>query len=57
MIDPELYRSQQIEPREQTLVAVKSPSLFRAGYASMLKRVLHLGYARGLPGIFLRCRL
>jgi microcystin degradation protein MlrC len=45
--DPELYRSQQIEPREQDVVAVKSPSLFRPGYASMLGRVLHLD----MPGV------
>ena len=50
VIDPELYRSQQIEPREQDVVAVKSPSLFRPGYASMLVRVVHLdmpGACRG----------
>jgi microcystin degradation protein MlrC len=46
-VDPELYRSQQIEPREQDLVAVKSPTLFRPGYASMLGAVLHLD----MPGV------
>jgi microcystin degradation protein MlrC len=49
-IDPELYRSQGIEPSEQDLVAVKSPTLFRPGYASMLNRVIHLdmaGVSRG----------
>jgi microcystin degradation protein MlrC len=47
VIDPELYRSQQIEPGEQDIVAVKSPTLFRPGYASMLHRVLHLD----MPGV------
>lgn len=47
VIDPELYRSQHIEPREQDIIAVKSPSLFRPGYASMLGRVLHLD----MPGV------
>jgi microcystin degradation protein MlrC len=47
VIDPELYRSQQIEPGEQDIVAVKSPTLFRPGYASMLGRVLHLD----MPGV------
>jgi len=52
VIDPELYRSQQIEPREQDVVAVKSPTLFRPGYASMLGHVLHLD----LPGRSIRLR-
>ncbi len=47
VIDPELYRSQQIEPAEQDIVAVKSPTLFRPGYASMLGHVLHLD----MPGV------
>ena len=47
VIDPELYRSQQIEPTQQDIVAVKSPTLFRPGYASMLGRVLHLD----MPGV------
>jgi microcystin degradation protein MlrC len=47
VIDPELYRSQGIEPAEQDIVAVKSPSLFRPGYASMLHRVLDLD----MPGV------
>jgi len=46
-VDPELYRRQQIEPREQDVVAVKSPTLFRPGYASMLGTVLHLD----MPGV------
>jgi microcystin degradation protein MlrC len=46
-VDPELYRSQQIEPLEQDLVAVKSPTLFRPGYASMLGTVLYLD----MPGV------
>lgn len=47
VIDPELYRSQQVEPEEQDVVAVKSPTLFRPGYASMLNCVLHLD----MPGV------
>jgi microcystin degradation protein MlrC len=47
VIDPELYRSQGIEPGQQDVIAVKSPTLFRPGYASMLKRVLHLD----MPGV------
>jgi microcystin degradation protein MlrC len=50
VIDPELYRSQQIEPSEQDIVAVKSPSLFRPGYASMLGRVIHLDMAGACRG-------
>ena len=46
-IDPELYRSQQIEPQKQDLVAVKSPTLFLPGYASMLRCLLHLD----MPGV------
>jgi microcystin degradation protein MlrC len=46
-VDPELYRSQHVEPREQDLIAVKSPTLFRPGYASMLHTVLHLD----MPGV------
>jgi microcystin degradation protein MlrC len=47
VIDPELYRSQGIEPADQDIVAVKSPTLFRPGYASMLERVIHLD----MPGV------
>lgn len=47
VIDPELYRSQHIEPAEQDIVAVKSPTLFRPGYASMLGCVVHLD----MPGV------
>jgi len=46
-VDPELYRSQNVEPAEHDIVAVKSPSLFRPGYASMLRRVFHLD----MPGV------
>lgn len=46
-VDPELYRSQGVEPADQDLVAVKSPALFRPGYASMLGRVIHLD----MPGV------
>jgi microcystin degradation protein MlrC len=47
MIDPELYRSQGIEPRDHAVVAVKSPTMFRAGYAGMLDCVLDLD----MPGV------
>jgi microcystin degradation protein MlrC len=47
VVDPELYRSQGIEPTEQDIVAVKSPTLFRAAYSSMLSRVVHLD----MPGV------
>ncbi|HLI34892.1 MAG TPA: M81 family metallopeptidase [Terriglobia bacterium] len=50
MVDPELYRSQGIEPGDQTLVAVKSPTLFRPGYASMLGEVFHLDMPGVCPG-------
>ena len=46
-IDPELYRSQGIEPAEKDVVAVKSPTLFRPGYEALLGRVLHLD----MPGV------
>lgn len=47
VIDPELYRSQGIEPQEHDVVGVKSPTLFRPGYASMLGSVLNLD----MPGV------
>jgi microcystin degradation protein MlrC len=47
VIDPELYRSQQVEPAQQDIIAVKSPTLFRPGYASIMKRVIHLD----MPGV------
>ena len=47
VIDPELYRSQQVEPADQDIIAVKSPTLFRPGYASIMKRVIHLD----MPGV------
>jgi microcystin degradation protein MlrC len=46
-VDPELYRSQNIEPQAQDVVAVKSPSLFLPGYASLMGSVLHLD----MPGV------
>jgi microcystin degradation protein MlrC len=47
VIDPELFRSQKIEPQDQDVIGVKSPTLFRPGYASMLGCVLHLD----MPGV------
>jgi microcystin degradation protein MlrC len=46
-IDPELYRSQKIEPQEQDAVAVKSPSLFRPGYAPITGCIVDLD----MPGV------
>jgi microcystin degradation protein MlrC len=46
-VDPELYRSQKIEPKAQDMVAVKSPSLFLPSYASVMGSVLHLD----MPGV------
>jgi microcystin degradation protein MlrC len=42
MIDPELYRSQGIDPAEQDVVGVKSALLFRAAYESISRTVLFL---------------
>ena len=54
--DPELFRSQGIEPREQDAVGIKSPNLFRAAYESISKTVLYLdhtgpcrGYLQKVP--------
>jgi microcystin degradation protein MlrC len=46
MIDPELYRSQGIEPSNQDVVGIKSPLLFRAAYEPIGGTVIHLD----LPG-------
>jgi microcystin degradation protein MlrC len=46
MIDPELYRSQGIEPARQDVVGVKSALLFRPAYEAVSRTVLHLD-ARG----------
>lgn len=40
--DPELFRSQGIEPMEQDAVGIKSPTLFRAAYDSISRTVLYL---------------
>jgi microcystin degradation protein MlrC len=50
MIDPELYRSQGIEPSDCDAVGVKSALLFRAAYESISPSVLYLdapGPSRG----------
>jgi microcystin degradation protein MlrC len=39
MIDPELYRSQGIEPRDQHIVVVKSATGFRQEYAPFASRI------------------
>ncbi|HYI95609.1 MAG TPA: M81 family metallopeptidase [Bryobacteraceae bacterium] len=41
MIDPELYRSQGVEPAEQEFVGVKSPTLFRPAYKSLSENIVH----------------
>ena len=46
MIDPELYRSQGVEPGQQDVVGIKSALLFRPAYESVSRTVLHLD-ARG----------
>ncbi len=46
MIDPELYRSQGVEPSAQDVVGIKSALLFRPGYESVSRMVLQLD-ARG----------
>ncbi len=40
--DPELYRSQGLEPAESKIVVVKSPAAFRAAYGSLAGRILVL---------------
>jgi microcystin degradation protein MlrC len=42
MIDPELYRSQGIEPGAQDVVGIKSSLLFRPAYEPISRTVLHL---------------
>jgi microcystin degradation protein MlrC len=39
-IDPELYRSVGLEPREAQAVVVKSPNMFRAGYAPIAREMI-----------------
>ena len=46
MIDPELYRSQGIDPAHQDAVGIKSPLLFRPAYEPISRAVAHLD----LPG-------
>lgn len=41
VIDPELYRSQGVEPAEQDFVGVKSPTLFRPAYKPVSENVVH----------------
>jgi microcystin degradation protein MlrC len=42
MIDPELYRSQGVEPGLQDVVGIKSALLFRPAYEAVSRTVLHL---------------
>jgi microcystin degradation protein MlrC len=47
MHDPELFRSQGIEPKEMDAVAVKSPMAFRVSYEDISRTILYLE----LPGV------
>jgi microcystin degradation protein MlrC len=40
--DPELYRSQGLEPAEAWIVVAKSPAAFRAAYESLAGEILVL---------------
>jgi microcystin degradation protein MlrC len=42
VIDPELFRSQGVEPARQDIVGVKSPTLFRPAYEEISRTVLDL---------------
>ena len=46
VIDPELFRSQGVDPAQQDVVGVKSPTLFRAAYREISENVLYLN----MPG-------
>jgi microcystin degradation protein MlrC len=50
MIDPELYRSQGVEPAEQDVVGIKSPLLFRPAYEPISKTILYLDMAGPCQG-------
>jgi microcystin degradation protein MlrC len=45
--DPELYRSQGLEPMTAKMVAVKSPAAFRAAYDSLAEEIILLD----IPGV------
>ena len=45
--DPQLYRSQGLEPADARIVQVKSPAAFRAAYEGIMDEVLVIGY-RGI---------
>ena len=45
--DPELYRSQGLEPEDAKIVAVKSPAAFRAAFAPIAAEIFVLE----LPGV------
>jgi microcystin degradation protein MlrC len=47
MHDPELFRSQQVEPLEMDAVALKSPTAFRISYEDISRTVLYID----LPGV------
>ena len=50
MIDPELYRSQGVEPAGQDVVGIKSPLLFRPAYEPISKTILYLDMAGPCQG-------
>jgi len=47
VIDPELFRSQGVDPAAMDLVGIKSPTLFRAAYQDISRTVLYLD----MPGV------
>jgi len=40
VVNPELYRSQGVEPMEKKIVIVKSPANFRAEYATLAVKMI-----------------
>lgn len=47
VIDPELFRSQGVDPAAMDIVGVKSPTLFRAAYDEISRCILYLD----MPGV------
>ena len=41
VIDPELFRSQGVEPADQDFVGIKSPTLFRPAYKPISENIVH----------------
>ena len=51
-IDPEMYRSQGIDPADQDAVGIKSPMLFRPAYEDISSTVVHLDLPGSCSGRF-----